>query len=51
MAYLNLFSSNRSDLDSDLENVAETAELSSPEANDSCEEEVYVPIILQRYIC
>ncbi|XP_029284602.1 uncharacterized protein LOC115006471 isoform X2 [Cottoperca gobio] len=38
----------RSDLDSDLENVIETAELSSPGADNGCDEDVYVPTIPQR---
>lgn len=43
--------SNRSDLDSDKENVIETTELSAPEADDSCDEGVYIPTIPQRYLC
>lgn len=46
----NCFSSNRSDLDSDMENVLETTELSAPGADGSCDEDVYVPIIPQRYL-
>ncbi|XP_078105369.1 uncharacterized protein LOC144517236 isoform X2 [Sander vitreus] len=37
-----------SDLTSDTENVEETTEPSSPGAADSCDEDVYVPIIPQR---
>nr|XP_046242257.1 uncharacterized protein LOC124057754 [Scatophagus argus] len=36
-----------SDLDTDVEN-AKTMELSSPEADDSCDEDIYVPVIPQR---
>ncbi|XP_076583808.1 uncharacterized protein LOC143319097 [Chaetodon auriga] len=36
-----------SDLESDMENVVETAELSAPGADDSCDEDVYVPVIPQ----
>ncbi|XP_042282671.1 uncharacterized protein LOC121907198 isoform X2 [Thunnus maccoyii] len=32
----------------DVDNVAATAELSAPEADDSCDEDVYVPVIPQR---
>ncbi|XP_030271471.1 uncharacterized protein LOC115580887 [Sparus aurata] len=39
-----------SDLDSDIEKVAETSELSGPGADDSCDEEVYVPTIPQRHL-
>ena len=44
------FHQNRSDLDSDMENVTETAELRAAGADDSCDEEVYVPLIPQRYL-
>ncbi|XP_032370017.1 uncharacterized protein LOC116688243 [Etheostoma spectabile] len=37
-----------SDLTSDMENVEEITELSAPRAADSCDEDVYVPIIPQR---
>ncbi|XP_044047899.1 zinc finger protein 280C-like isoform X2 [Siniperca chuatsi] len=37
-----------SDLDSDLGNVVETTQLSAPGADDSCDEDVYVPILPQR---
>lgn len=37
-----------SDLDSDMENVVETTELNAAGADDSCDEDVYVPIIPQR---
>ncbi|XP_044204586.1 uncharacterized protein LOC122980530 isoform X3 [Thunnus albacares] len=37
-----------SDLHSDVDNVTATAELSAPGADDSCDEEVYVPVIHQR---
>ncbi|TKS70132.1 hypothetical protein D9C73_004199 [Collichthys lucidus] len=40
--------SNRCDLDSDMENVVETTELSAPGADDSSDDEIYVPIIPQR---
>ncbi|XP_010735907.3 uncharacterized protein LOC104924300 isoform X2 [Larimichthys crocea] len=36
------------DLDSDMENVVETTELSAPGADDSSDDEIYVPIIPQR---
>ncbi|XP_036952305.1 uncharacterized protein LOC119018606 isoform X2 [Acanthopagrus latus] len=39
-----------SDLDSDVEKVAETSELSGLGADDSCDEEVYVPTIPQRHL-
>lgn len=42
------FLSGRSDLDSDMENVVETTELNAAGADDSCDEDVYVPIIPQR---
>lgn len=42
--------SNRCDLDSDMENVVETTELSAPGADDSSDDEIYVPIIPQRYL-
>ncbi|XP_054473151.1 uncharacterized protein LOC129105905 [Anoplopoma fimbria] len=44
----NSVKSRLSDLDSDLENFAETTELNAPGADDSCDEEVYVPLIPQR---
>ncbi|XP_039983074.1 uncharacterized protein LOC120789927 [Xiphias gladius] len=34
-----------SDLDSDIENITETTELKTSGADDSCDEEVYVPLI------
>ncbi|XP_039989138.1 uncharacterized protein LOC120793277 isoform X2 [Xiphias gladius] len=37
-----------SDLDSDMENITETTELKTSGADDSCDEEVYVPLIPQR---
>ncbi|XP_073321292.1 uncharacterized protein [Pagrus major] len=39
-----------SDLDSDMEKVAESSEPSGPGADDSCDEEVYVPTIPQRHL-
>lgn len=40
--------SRQSDLDSEMENALETTELSTPGADDSCDEDVYVPLIPQR---
>ncbi|XP_044204529.1 uncharacterized protein LOC122980512 isoform X2 [Thunnus albacares] len=37
-----------SDLHRDVDNVAATAKLSAPRADDSCDEDVYVPVIPQR---
>ncbi|XP_031702730.1 uncharacterized protein LOC116383215 [Anarrhichthys ocellatus] len=37
-----------SDLDSDLKSIVETTELSAVKAEDSCDEDVYVPIVPQR---
>lgn len=33
-----------------MENALETTELSTPGADDSCDEDVYVPLIPQRYL-
>ncbi|XP_074474403.1 uncharacterized protein LOC141757668 isoform X2 [Sebastes fasciatus] len=37
-----------SDLDSDMENLVETTEQSAPAADNSCDEDIYVPTIHQR---
>ncbi|XP_068587259.1 uncharacterized protein [Cebidichthys violaceus] len=43
----NSVKSRLSDLDSDLKNIVETSELSAVKAEDSCDEDVYTPIVPQ----
>ncbi|XP_026175941.1 uncharacterized protein LOC113138034 isoform X5 [Mastacembelus armatus] len=46
----NIMKNRISNLDGDVENVRETTELRAAGADNSCDEDVYIPLIIQKYL-